>query len=270
MNSYDVTILCSSQKTEHWVPFWVGLMDGDGSFQVNHWRKKSLQFRCVIKLKNTAANLEMLQHLVFVLKIGRVRLVKKADQVVWVEDHRDKIQELIVWINIYPPLSSRIICQLAFVQEFLEKKGTPVSTQVPTYLDQRSFKYQNQQAIILKINPQYVVSCTYFPSWLSGFIEAEGCFSQTSPKNLARKPVFKFSISQKNDFYLLEAIKIYLKAQNKIREVTPDFFVLEIYKQSIIEWLSQHFSIYPLRGEKKKSGCFFYEKFQQYISVKSF
>ncbi len=28
--------------------FWVGLMDGDGSIQVNHWRKKSLQYRLVI------------------------------------------------------------------------------------------------------------------------------------------------------------------------------------------------------------------------------
>jgi hypothetical protein len=36
--------------------FWVGLMDGDGSIQVNHWRNKVLQFRFVIKLKNTQAN----------------------------------------------------------------------------------------------------------------------------------------------------------------------------------------------------------------------
>jgi len=28
--------------------FWVGLMDGDGSIQVNHWRKLSLQYRLVI------------------------------------------------------------------------------------------------------------------------------------------------------------------------------------------------------------------------------
>src|SRR6266498_5414355 len=31
--------------------FWVGLMDGDGSIQVNHWRKKDLQYRLVIKLQ---------------------------------------------------------------------------------------------------------------------------------------------------------------------------------------------------------------------------
>jgi cytochrome c oxidase subunit 1 len=40
--------------------FWVGLIDGDGSVQVNHWRRRSLQYRLVIKLKYTEANFEML------------------------------------------------------------------------------------------------------------------------------------------------------------------------------------------------------------------
>jgi heme/copper-type cytochrome/quinol oxidase subunit 1 len=36
--------------------FWVGLMDGDGSIQVNHWNKKYLQYRIVIKLKYNEYN----------------------------------------------------------------------------------------------------------------------------------------------------------------------------------------------------------------------
>jgi hypothetical protein len=35
-------------------------MDGDGSILVNHWRNKYLQFRFVIQLKNTTANVDML------------------------------------------------------------------------------------------------------------------------------------------------------------------------------------------------------------------
>ena len=34
-------------------------MDGEGSIQVNHWRHKNLQYRLVIKLKNTPANARM-------------------------------------------------------------------------------------------------------------------------------------------------------------------------------------------------------------------
>lgn len=38
-------------------------MEGEGSVQVNNWRRKNLQYRLVIKIKNTAANLAMLQEL---------------------------------------------------------------------------------------------------------------------------------------------------------------------------------------------------------------
>ena len=43
----------SLQKDEYIKIFWVGLIDGDGSIQVNHWRKKYLQFRLVIKSKDS-------------------------------------------------------------------------------------------------------------------------------------------------------------------------------------------------------------------------
>jgi hypothetical protein len=47
-------------RKEYLEPFFVGLMDGDGSIQVNHWRQQSLQYRLVIKLNYTAANEKML------------------------------------------------------------------------------------------------------------------------------------------------------------------------------------------------------------------
>lgn len=43
--------------------FVVGLIDGDGSFQVNHWRGKSLQYRLVVKLKYNDYNKAMLEHI---------------------------------------------------------------------------------------------------------------------------------------------------------------------------------------------------------------
>lgn len=41
-------------------PFTVGLIDGDGSLEVNHWRRKSLQFRLVVKLSDKPLNYEIL------------------------------------------------------------------------------------------------------------------------------------------------------------------------------------------------------------------
>jgi cytochrome c oxidase subunit 1 len=49
-----------NHSPSYYKAFWVGLMDGDGSIQVNHWNHKYLQFRLVIKLKNTKANYNML------------------------------------------------------------------------------------------------------------------------------------------------------------------------------------------------------------------
>jgi len=40
------------KNPDYMVQYWVGLMDGDGSVQVNIWRKKGLQYRLVIKLRN--------------------------------------------------------------------------------------------------------------------------------------------------------------------------------------------------------------------------
>ena len=74
--------------------FWVGLMDGDGSIQVNHWRKSSLQYRLVIKLSNLPSNYNMLIKISKVIG-GTVRLTGKDKEVIWVVDSKEKILDLI-------------------------------------------------------------------------------------------------------------------------------------------------------------------------------
>jgi hypothetical protein len=61
-NNYvrNLTIKNNYEDTDYIKKFWVGLMDGDGSIQVNHWRKKSLQYRFVIKLKYCPENIVIL------------------------------------------------------------------------------------------------------------------------------------------------------------------------------------------------------------------
>ena len=53
-------------------PFVVGLIDGDGSLKVNHWRHTSFQYRLVVKLAMTPGNLFMLIAISMVYG-GRVR-----------------------------------------------------------------------------------------------------------------------------------------------------------------------------------------------------
>ena len=61
--------------------FWVGLMDGDGSIQVNHWRNNSLQFRVIIKLSNIKSNYNMLIEIAKVIG-GSVRITGGGDDVI--------------------------------------------------------------------------------------------------------------------------------------------------------------------------------------------
>ena len=67
--------------------FWVGLMEGDGSIQVNHWRKKSLQYRLIIKLSYLPSNYNMLIKIAKVIG-GTVR--KSGNFVIWVVDDKKK------------------------------------------------------------------------------------------------------------------------------------------------------------------------------------
>ena len=116
-------------------------MDGAGSIQVNHWKKKSLQFRLVIKLSHLKSNYEMLIKIAKVIG-GTVRITGKGKDVIWVVNSKREVEEIIKIYDTYPPLTSRKICQLAFLKTCL------VDTSVDTYLLNRKFKYDKQLSII--------------------------------------------------------------------------------------------------------------------------
>lgn len=218
--------------------FWVGLMDGDGSIQVNHWRQQSLQYRLVIKLSNLPSNYKMLIEIAKVVG-GTVKITGKGADVIWVVNKKQEVEDIIKIFDTYPPLTSKKICQLAFLKTCLTEAD------VKTYLLNRNFKY-NEQLTIIKSNTNLFIP-DYFKGWLSGFIEAEGCFSIRKSNNPS------FSIGQNDDFYLIEMIKHYFKVTNKVRNPYGNFYSLEVYKKDVLSKIIIHCTNYPLLGEKLES-----------------
>jgi LAGLIDADG endonuclease len=267
---------CIKKSEDEYIKmFWVGLMDGDGSIQVNHWKYKSLQYRLVIKLSNITSikkiekiffrsarasgrpptNYNMLIKIAKVIG-GNVRITGKNKEVIWVVNNKKTIQEIIKIFDSYPPLTSKKICQLEFLKRCL------LENSVESYLLNRNSKYNNQSTIINSFcqpadkYKNYFPFPNYFKEWLSGFVEAEGCFS------IRKNNIHYFSIGQKDDYYLINAIKQYLGASNAVRNTYSNFYFLEIYKKETLKNIINNFNNYPLLGEKAESFQIFNQKFK--------
>lgn len=232
--------------------FWVGLMDGDGSIQVNHWHQ-SLQYRLVIKLSYITSNYNMLVKIAKVIG-GTVRITGKGKDVIWVVNRKETIQEIIRNFETYPLLTSKKICQLEFLKTCLLKNS------VDWYLANRNSKYMNKLTIIKSDPFGQEINCfalpNYFNGWLSGFIEGEGCFSIRKNNN------HSFSIGQNDDFYLINAIKQFFCAGNQVKNPKSNFYSIEIYKKEILKIIINHFNNYPLLGEKAESFTKFNKNFK--------
>jgi len=226
--------LCIKFDDEYIKKFWVGLMDGDGSIQVNHWRHKNLQYRLVIKLSNLVSNYNMLVTIAKVIG-GKVRV--SGGYVLWVVDNKTEISKIIKIFEVYPPLTSKKICQLKFLKDCMEHNC------ISTYLLNRNNKYDSQNLIVNSL----FNTPPYFKEWFAGFVEAEGCFS------LRVNGYHSFSIGQNDDKYLIEAIKTLLNIKNIVRNPYGKFYSIEVYKKETLLDIIKYFYEYPLIGEKWES-----------------
>ena len=221
--------------------FWVGLMDGNGNIQINHFRKKSLQYRLIIKLNYNKLNYNMLIEIAKVIG-GEVRIVNSNKEVIWTVDENKKIFNCVEIFEKYSPLTSRLICQLNFLKVCLK------DTSVNNYLLNRNLKYSSQSNLIKNFNKNnnFIIP-DYFPIWLSGFIEAKGCFLIRENGN------HSFSIKMNDDYYLLNIIKNFFSVSVKIKNPSKTFYLLEIYKKETLNYIISHCKLYPLLGNKSKS-----------------
>jgi hypothetical protein len=225
--------------------FFLGLLEGDGSIQVNHWKKRILQFRIVIKLKDTPENYRMLVQLRN--HLGCMKVHCRHGYVLLIENHRFRLKILMELIESHGLLCKKSRQDYNFFRYCFYVK--------PAYSE---FKYLKEnrhlcppRVVFSNWTCKQMTNLRLFPGWLAGFVEAEGCFCNRANGGQS------FSIGQKDDPVILEAIKEFFQLPNKIQSKKNKMYVLEGGHRSSLKRIIGFFEKFPLMGEKKNA----YEKF---------
>lgn len=200
-------------------PFVVGLIDGDGSLQVNHQNGQYLQFRVVVKLKAAWGNYQMLR-MVAAAYGGTVRFEAIGAKVIWVVDSKATIESSIMpLLTLYPPLTSRVGLQLQFMRQALQGMS------MDEYFAAREHVLDDQVSYV----PLFALPLlpTYFSAWLGGFNEAEGSFIRRGGD------VTTYSIGQTYDWWLLKAILLFygqthITVSPKATKVGKSFYEISV------------------------------------------
>lgn len=241
--------------------FFVGLLEGDGTISCNLNRKSSITIRIFISLNNLPENYSMLSKIQQVVG-GRVVIERKESYVTWIASNPKDLAKVLVVLAKYPLLTARKQCQLEFAKNCLLKKD------VDNFLTNRDNKYNNKSLLLEDLSKRDFP--LYFPSWFSGFTEAEGNFSLFfDEKAHLRKSAF--TIGQNDELHILNWIKLYFNSKNQIYKDKPkkggikQYYRLFLYNAESRKLLFEHFNKYPLLGHKYLS----YLNFKNYHESKT-
>lgn len=243
--------------------FFVGLLEGDGiiSCNLSTNKRKTIYIRIIISLNNTPENFNMLNMIKETIG-GRVIIERKDTYVTWIASNQKDLANVFAILAKYPLLTARKQCQLEFAKNCLLNKD------IANFSTNRDNKYNNKNLLLQDLSKQTRPS--YFPSWLSGFIEGEGNFNLVfNEKGHLRKSVF--SIGQNDELHIMEWIKSYFNSNNRIikdkakKGGNYKYYSLFLYNAESIKLFFEHFNKYPLLGDKNLS----YLNFKNYHESKT-
>ena len=256
-------------KNNYIEQFFVGLLEGDGTITTNLNSSKSIRVRFVIALKNEKNNHYMLNKIQNIIG-GRVVIERKEKYVTWIASSKSDINKVLLILARYPLITVRKQCQLEFAKNCLLYKDAD------NFLLNRKNMYKNMNDLLTKLNNKIILELPfYFNSWLSGFIEAEGNFSLVfNDKGHLRNSTF--NIGQKDDLHILKMILFYFQSEKNIWKdkkifikgilTDPNYYRLNLCNSLSRRLLFEHFSKYPLLGEKKISYSKFFEYHNQRLT----
>ena len=217
----------------------VGLFEGDGFFSISK-KGKYLTYELGIELSIRDAKL--IYKLKSLLGVGVVSIRKRGEIEMISLRIRDKnhLKNFILPIfDKYPMFSNKQYDYLRFRNALLS--GLIYSIDLPEYT--RSDEPLN--------SIESIISADYFPAWLVGFIEAEGCFSVYKLKD--DYSVASFDISQTGGENIILAIREYLSFTTSVYLDKTNCFKLKVTSVRSIENIVKFLNKAPVKllGYKK-------------------
>lgn len=207
----------------------VGLFEGDGFFSITK-KGKYLTYELGIEL--SVRDAKLIYKLKSLLGVGVVSIRKRGniEMISLRIRNKNHLKNFILPIfDKYPMFSNKQYDYLRFRNALLS--DIVYSIDIPKYT--RSNEPLN--------NIQSIISAYYFPAWLVGFIEAEGCFSVYKLKE--DYLVASFDISQTGGEIIISAIREYLSFTTSVYLDKTNCFKLKVTSvrsiENIIKFLSK-------------------------------
>lgn len=221
--------------------FLHGLLEGDGSIQVNQWKQRILQFRIVIKLKMTPMNYHMCVLLNTSLEklfgIPYFNIHIRKGNILLIQDDQTKLKRIVSYLDTFPFLT------LKMQQRYHLFKYCLFHT-----ITMSEYKYLKKHMDMVpgfKKKPMPSLQASWLQWWIVGFVEAEGCFCIRKNKRLS------FSIGQKDEYEVIKMIAAFFHMPNKIQQKPLGMYVVEGSQRAMLRNMIRFFEKFPLLGEKK-------------------
>lgn len=178
--------------------YLVGLFEGDGFFSIT---KKGKYITYELGIELSIKDVQLIYKIKALLGIGVVsfRKINEVEMVTLRIRDKNHLKTFILPIfDKYPMFSNKQYDYLRFRSALLS--GIIYSKDLAEYT-RKSEPLNSVESILNK---------AYFPAWLVGFIEAEGCFSVYKLKKDGDYLIASFDIAQKDGENLIKAIGNYL------------------------------------------------------------
>lgn len=237
---------------KEYLKWFVGFVDAEGNFYINK-NCDTQTFSIHLSIKDK----ENLYQLKKILNFGQVYEDKKNNRVLFSVSKKEILNLFLIPIFNEFPLLTRKLYQYEAWKEILIKRINKEKFNKLISYDKTSRK---------DITVQDLKNKSYFDSWMIGFIEGEGSFMIINDNHTSRP---KFSICQKYDKIILEAIREKLNMKAKVFLEKENFYRLTIRSKkdltTLIKFIAESkIKFQGYKGKQYQDWCKKIEQLEQY------